>query len=63
MSLFYRRLPRFTYLRPKTIDEALALLKEHKGTAKLLAGGTDLVPQMKRREIPIPQRVLDLKGV
>ena len=28
-------------------DEAVALLAQHKGTAKVLAGGTDLLVQMK----------------
>jgi CO/xanthine dehydrogenase FAD-binding subunit len=63
MALFYRRLPHFNYIKPRTISDALAHLKEHKGAARLLAGGTDLVPQMKRREIPVPQYVIDLKGI
>jgi carbon-monoxide dehydrogenase medium subunit len=33
------------YVFPKTIDSALALLKEHGGKAKIIAGGTDLVLQ------------------
>ncbi len=63
MTLFYRRLPRFNYLAPKTIGQALSLLAEHKGKARLLAGGTDLVPQLKRRETAIPDYVIDLKGI
>jgi carbon-monoxide dehydrogenase medium subunit len=63
MTLFYRRLPRFNYCAPATIAEALALLAEHKGKARLLAGGTDLVPQLKRRETTIPDYVIDLKGI
>jgi len=46
-ALFYRRLPRFNYLAPKTIREALKALAEYKDTAKLLAGGTDLIVQLK----------------
>jgi carbon-monoxide dehydrogenase medium subunit len=63
MTLFYRRLPRFNYLAPKSIEEALLLLAGHKGKARLLAGGTDLVPQLKRRETAIPEYVIDLKGI
>ncbi len=63
MTLFYRRLPRFNYLAPATVEEALSFLAAHKGKARLLAGGTDLVPQLKRREITIPEYVIDLKGI
>lgn len=63
MAIFYRRLPRFDYIVPKTLDEALKALNEHRGTAKLLAGGTDLVPQLKRRETATPKYVIDLKGI
>jgi CO/xanthine dehydrogenase FAD-binding subunit len=63
MVTFYRRLPRFEYVQPKTIDEALSLLARHEGEARLLAGGTDLLPKMKRREITAPAYVIDLKGI
>lgn len=63
MTIFYRRLPRFEYLRPGSLDEVLSLLAEHGRTARLLAGGTDLLPQLKRREVRAPQYVIDLKGV
>jgi len=60
---FYRRLPRFEYVQPKTIDEALSLLAKSNGDARLLAGGTDLLPKMKRREITAPAYVIDLKAI
>jgi len=41
------RLPTFEYASPRTLDEALDLLAEHPGRARLLAGGTDLIPNMK----------------
>jgi CO/xanthine dehydrogenase FAD-binding subunit len=63
MVTFYRRLPRFEYVQPSSIDEALSLLAKHNGDAKLLAGGTDLLPKMKRREITSPAYVIDLKGI
>lgn len=63
MALFYRKLPRFQYVLPKTLDEALSVLRERRGEAKLLAGGTDLIPQLKRREVRIPACVIDLKGI
>jgi len=63
MTVFHRRLPRFNYLSPTTLEEALSLLAEHKGRAKVIAGGTDLVPKLKRREIGTPDYVIDLKGI
>ncbi len=63
MAVFYRKLPRFEYLIPKTLEEALTVLKNQKESAKVFAGGTDLIPQMKRREIPVPRCVIDLKGI
>lgn len=41
------RLPTFRYESPATVDEAVALLAEHPGRARLLAGGTDLLPNLK----------------
>ncbi len=35
-----------TYLRPRTLDEAVELLKEHRGKAAVLAGGTSLSVRM-----------------
>ena len=63
MVTFYRRLPRFEYMQPKTIDEALSLLAKYKGGAKPIAGGTDLLTKMKRREIETSRYIIDLKGL
>lgn len=43
------RLPAFEYHRPSTVDEALSLLREHGADARFVAGGTDLIPNMKHR--------------
>jgi len=41
------------YLRPKTIDEAIALLNQHGEKAALIAGGTDIVVMAKqKRAVP-----------
>jgi 4-hydroxybenzoyl-CoA reductase subunit beta len=42
------RLPYFRYHAPRTIEEAADLLA--KGDAMIVAGGTDLLPNMKRRQ-------------
>jgi 4-hydroxybenzoyl-CoA reductase subunit beta len=44
------RLPRFRYLRPSNAAAASALAAEHGGKAMLVAGGTDLFPNLKRRQ-------------
>lgn len=43
------RLPAFHWHRPKNLTEALALLEELGPEARPLAGGTDLLPNLKRR--------------
>jgi len=39
----------FDYHAPRTLDEALALLAEHRDDAKVLSGGQSLLPLMKLR--------------
>jgi CO/xanthine dehydrogenase FAD-binding subunit len=63
MTTFYRRLPRFDYVKPGSLDEALSMLGRYKGDAKPLAGGTDLIPQVKGREMAAPRVVVDLKAI
>lgn len=63
MAIFYRRLPQFDYIAPRTLDEALKALNKYKESSKLLAGGTDLIPHVKKREIKAPQYIIDLKNI
>ena len=56
------RLPRFRYFAPRTVADAAALLAEHGRDAALVAGGTDLWPNMKRRQ-QTPTRVIGLRAV
>ena len=63
MTTFFRRLPRLDYARPTSLDEALTFLSQHKAQAKAFAGGTDLIPAIKRRESPAPRLFVDLKGI
>jgi xanthine dehydrogenase iron-sulfur cluster and FAD-binding subunit A len=37
-----------SYLQPTSIDEALALLEQHAGNARLVAGGTDVLVELQR---------------
>jgi 4-hydroxybenzoyl-CoA reductase subunit beta len=41
------RLPYFGYYEPATLEEALALMAEHREKLRVLAGGTELFPLMK----------------
>ncbi len=47
---------------PKTIEEATALLSQHGASAKICAGGTDLLPNLKH-ELLTPQFVISLSRV
>lgn len=56
------RLPNFQYLRPGTTDEAYTLLAQLRKEAKVLAGGTALVVDMKQRLVT-PKYVISLKSI
>ncbi len=56
------RLPRASVSRPRSVEEVLAILRDHGDGARLLAGGTDLVPNMKKRLVT-PTRLVALNGV
>jgi len=43
------RLPPFDYRRPSSVGEVAAILTDQGPTARVVAGGTDLWPNMKRR--------------
>jgi carbon-monoxide dehydrogenase medium subunit len=49
----------FSYARPDSIDEAVALLAEHGDDAKVLAGGHSLLPLMKLR-LATPSVLVDV---
>jgi CO/xanthine dehydrogenase FAD-binding subunit len=52
----------FAYHRPASLEEALALLAEHGGEAKALAGGQSLIPAMNFR-LARPKVLVDLDRV
>ena len=51
----------FEYFKPKSMKEAFRLLSQHKKSA-LLAGGTDLVGELKEGMIS-PEAIIDIKGI
>src|SRR5712691_9183024 len=56
------RLPQFQYLAPRSLDEATSLLAQYGPQATVVAGGTDLFPNMKRRQQE-PPIVIGLRAV
>lgn len=60
--VFWKRLPKFEYLGPKTIEEAASILGDLKDQAKVMAGGTDILIQMKNREIT-PAYLVGIKNI
>ncbi|HKI47723.1 MAG TPA: FAD binding domain-containing protein [Desulfobacteria bacterium] len=55
------RLPKFRYLEPESIREASTILL-NEPAAKFLAGGTDLLPNMKHR-VELPSTVVNIKKI
>lgn len=52
----------FAYFDPKTVRQAVRLLHQHQGSAKVLAGGTDLFLRMRHRAV-LPEVVIDVKRI
>jgi carbon-monoxide dehydrogenase medium subunit len=51
----------FDYHAPRSLDEAIALLRQHEG-AKVLAGGQSLIPAMRFR-LAQPEVLIDINGI
>jgi carbon-monoxide dehydrogenase medium subunit len=52
----------FEYFAPKTVEEALSLLSQYKGEAKIIAGGQSMLVIM-RQGLLAPEYVVDIKGI
>jgi 4-hydroxybenzoyl-CoA reductase subunit beta len=55
------RLPKFEYFEPKDLEEAVSIL-QNEPSAKILAGGTDLLINMKHR-VECPATIVNIKGI
>src|SRR5437773_11405275 len=53
------RLPKFRYLQPASLTEAVGMIADGGPDAMFVAGGTDLYPNMKRRQ-QMPKIVIGL---
>jgi carbon-monoxide dehydrogenase medium subunit len=50
------------YLQPLTIQEALEMLGEYRGRALIIAGGTDVIPLLRRGEFQV-DALVDISGL
>jgi 4-hydroxybenzoyl-CoA reductase subunit beta len=62
------RLPPYEYHQPRALDEAVDLLVEHGDDAMPIAGGTDLIPNMKHKlftpgHLVALRRLPELRGI
>ncbi|MGH9861951.1 MAG: FAD binding domain-containing protein [Candidatus Acidiferrales bacterium] len=55
-------LPAFALARPRALEEALGLLAKHGPEAMIVAGGTDVVPNLRAR-LYAPRVLVDIKGL
>lgn len=54
----------FNHIDVKTVHEAVTLLKNYRGKAKLIAGGTDLLGVLKDKILPdYPEAVINIKTI
>ena len=56
------RLPLFQFRAPRTLEEAARILAGEGANAMPLAGGTDLLPNMKRRQ-QVPKTLMSLRHI
>jgi 4-hydroxybenzoyl-CoA reductase subunit beta len=56
------RLPLFEFRAPRTLEEAARILDGERTNAMPLAGGTDLLPNMKRRQ-QVPRTLMSLRYI
>ncbi len=53
---------KFDYIRPASVEQALDVLRQHAGQAKLMAGGQSLGPMLNLR-LARPAAVIDISGL
>jgi carbon-monoxide dehydrogenase medium subunit len=53
---------KFEYLKPKTLDETIALLNQYGKKASLIAGGTDTIVMIKQKTMA-PDLLISLQGI
>ena len=56
------RLPKFEYYKPESLSRAFKLMEKNQGEIKIVAGGTDLLVNMKHKLVS-PRYLMSLKGI
>ena len=51
------------YYRPTSIDQAFEMMNASSGPASLLAGGTDLLLDIRQGRIPVPHTLVDITSI
>lgn len=52
----------FDYHKPTTLEQAISLLTKYREEAKLLAGGTDVIVEIRNKAL-YPKAIIDLKSI
>jgi xanthine dehydrogenase FAD-binding subunit len=53
----------FEYISPKSIEEATSFLVKYGSDARVLAGGTDILIELRRANAETPKVILDISGI
>lgn len=53
----------FDYIRCESVEAACAALDTYPGDARILAGGTDLLLELRRPGMPVPGAIVDISSV
>ncbi len=53
---------KFDYYQPETLGKAYGLMEKHAGSARYIAGGTDLIIRIKHGDVQ-PEALISLKGI
>jgi aerobic carbon-monoxide dehydrogenase medium subunit len=59
---YYRRLPAFEYVAPKSVEETASFLQAHSEETRVMAGGTMVLHRMKER-IGVKKYLMSLKSI
>src|SRR5512136_1908415 len=59
---YYRRLPQFEYVAPKSVEEACSFLQANQAETRVIAGGTITLHRMKER-IGVKKYLMSLKAI
>lgn len=62
IAAFPKEVPWEEYFLPRTLDEALEILDRYKGAARVLAGGTDVVPLARKGSLAV-RAAVDLSRI